>query len=134
MDSTFRVVDQCRLRITAVAVAALLSSAALAHHPGSHASRQPDGRVRVDIVATASDSCTSIASVAPGAPAGIRPPQGSEPVTVRLVRPAGAACATMVTAARADATISVPPRASHLHVYILGPDGQVQGTERVPVR
>ena len=41
---------------------ALLSvpTAALAHHPGSHATREGGNRVRIDAVALATDNCTRI--------------------------------------------------------------------------
>src|SRR3712207_6241052 len=40
----------------------------LAHHPGSHAARQGDGRVRLDVSAVVPDACTAVASVERGAP------------------------------------------------------------------
>jgi hypothetical protein len=112
----------------------MLAAPVYAHHPGSHAVRQPDGRVKVDAVAMASDSCTSIAALQPGTPPGLRAPQGTEPVVVRLARPSAPACATMVTAVRSDAVLTVPAKATHLHLYIVAPDGQVQASERVPIR
>jgi hypothetical protein len=105
-----------------------------AHHPGSHAYRQPDGQVRLEIAAMAGDSCTRIASVEPGAPSGLRPPPGSEPVTVRLTRPQAAVCATVVSVATHEAILPASAKVTHLHLYILAPDGRVQGSERVPVR
>ena len=113
---------------------AALAGPALAHHPGSHAARLPDGRVKVEAVAMASDACTSIASLERGAPAGVRPPPGSEPVIARLARPAAAMCATAITATRHEAVLLIPAGATQIHLYIVAPDGRVQASERVPVR
>ena len=41
---------------------------ALAHHPGSHATREADGRVRVEAVTVANDRCTALSPVTAGAP------------------------------------------------------------------
>ena len=65
----------------------------LAHHPGSHAARQGDGPVRLDVSTGVPDTCMAVASVERGTPA-------SEPVTARLERPAELICATVVTAVR----------------------------------
>jgi hypothetical protein len=105
----------------------------LAHHPGSHAAREGDGRVRLDVATAVPDACTTIAAVEKGAPPSVQPPRGAEPVTVRLERPAGLACATVVTAVRREAVLEIPPDIATLHLFIVGPEG-VRATERVPIR
>jgi hypothetical protein len=72
----------------------------LAHHPGSHAARQGDGRVRLDVSTVVPDTCMAVASVERGTPASVQAPRGAEPVTARLERPAELICATVVTAVR----------------------------------
>jgi hypothetical protein len=130
-----------RLSITALllAIAALLLAIAAtveasAHHPGSHANRSPDGMVRVEVAVAAADSCTRIEAVGLGAPAGVKAPAGSQPVTVTLAREPGLACAQVVSAAREETSLPVPVGVSRLHLFVVGPDGQILSTERVPVR
>ncbi len=106
---------------------------ALAHHPGSHAHRVA-GAVRLEAVVTVPDGCTTIGSVALGAPAGVSAPPSSEPVTVRLERPAGAACAQALGSARRDVTLTVPEGRATLHLFVVGADGAVVSSERVPIR
>jgi hypothetical protein len=122
-----------RFALPALALATLAVDDGLAHHPGSHASRQADGRVRLDLVTIASDSCTTVASVERGAPTSAQAPKGSEPVTVRLKRSEGAVCATVVTATREEVVLDVPKDARMLHLFVVGPEG-VRATERVPIR
>jgi hypothetical protein len=104
-----------------------------AHHPGSHASRRPDGQVTVDAVAMASDACTAIAEIRSGTPPAVTPPPGSAPVTVRLKRD-GEACAAVVTAVRAQAILDIAPGARQIVLYIQAPDGSLASSERVPIR
>lgn len=106
---------------------------AWAHHPGSHAVRQSGGGVRLEAVATASDACTTIQSVTVGVPPGIRSVPGSTPVTLRLQRAPGAVCATVVSALREQAVLDVPPASTVLNLYVVAPDGNVLGSERVPI-
>ena len=111
----------------------ILTSPVLAHHPGSHAAREADGRVRLDVVVTAADACTTIAAVTAGAPSGVAPVPGSTPVTARLQRPGGA-CATVVTAVRAEERLHLGQNVGQILLYVVGPDGAVASTERVPVQ
>ncbi len=120
------------LALACLALAILTGVQAMAHHPGTHAAAQGDGRVRIDAVATASDTCTTIAAVEPGAPKGVQRTKDSEPVTVRLARKADAVCGQAVQAVRMQAVLALPP-AKVLLVYVVGADGQVVATERVPV-
>jgi hypothetical protein len=106
----------------------------MAHHPGSHAYREADGRVRLEVTVLASDACTEIGVIAKGAPsAGGRPP-GAEPVTVRLTRPPEAMCATVVKQVSKAAMLDVSRRVERLHLYVLDPKGRVQTSERVLIR
>ena len=107
---------------------------ALAHHPGSHAVRQADGRIQLEAVATVTDGCTTIASVERGTPPGIRPPAGNEPVTARLQRPEGAICTAALTVARREAVLDLPASSRSVHLYVLEPNGSLLTTERVPIR
>ena len=124
------------MRSAARAAVLILSASvapALAHHPGSHAARDADGGVRLEVVVTAADACTSIAQVRPGAPPGIAAVPGSAPVTARLQRPGGA-CAAVVTAVRAEERLDLGREVGQILLYVVGPDGAVASTERVPVR
>lgn len=112
----------------------LMIAEAVAHHPGSHASRRPDGRVTLDVAANLTDSCTTIASVRRGAPPNTQAPSGADPVLVRLQRPADAMCAQVVRTARAETVLDTPPGLAALHVFHLAADGHLIATERVPIR
>lgn len=121
------------IALGSLGVAILAGVQALAHHPGSHAERLPDGRVRVDVTATVPDTCTRIASVQAGLPEGVRAVAGTLPVTIRLARPADAVCATQVRALREQAVLAMPS-GNMLMLYVVGQDGAVAGSERVPIR
>lgn len=122
-----------------VAVVALVAGIvfaieAAAHHPGSHAFREADGRVRLEAVATASDACTAISGVTQGTPAGVTAPAGSVPVVVQLVRRSGSdMCATVVKALNETVFLPVAPAIRQLHVYVVDSAGKVLSTERIPV-
>jgi hypothetical protein len=103
-----------------------------AHHPGSHASRQPDGRVRVQVVTRTADSCTDIADILVGPPPGLSAVPGSSPVTARLRRRSGT-CESVVTAVRAEQVLQVPQDVRQIHLFVAAPDGRVLATERVPI-
>lgn len=107
---------------------------ALAHHPGSHATREGRSAVRLDAVVTVPDACTRIASIALGTPAGLAAPPSAEPVTVRLERSAGAACAQALASLRQEATLPVPAERASLHFVVVGADGAPLSSERVPIR
>jgi hypothetical protein len=119
-----------------VLIAAVLAAAApaAAHHPGSHAYRQPDGRVRVEVVAQATDACMRVGAIRAGAPDGLAPVPGSAAVTARLERQEAGACATLVTAARGEALLDLDRGARQVLLYVLGPDGRVSATERLQMR
>jgi hypothetical protein len=121
-------------RIVLTLAALLLATPAFAHHPGSHATRQPDGRVIVEAVAMATDACTRIASLRSGPPAGVALVAGSAPVTAQLERAGAAPCAAVVTAVRVESSLDLPRDTRQILLYILAPDGSVAATERVPVR
>lgn len=107
---------------------------AVAHHPGSHASRGADGRVTLDVAANVTDGCTTVAAVRRGAPPETRPPAGVDPVVVLLQRPAAAMCTQIVRTVRAAAVLDTPSDLAALHLYHLAADGRLTATERVPIR
>jgi len=119
-------------RLTLVGLALALPTSAHAHHPGSHASRQPDGRVQIQVVTTTADSCTDIADVLVGPPPGLSAVPESFPVTVRLKR-RGGTCESVVTAVRARQVLQVPQDMRQIHLFVAAPDGRVLATERVPI-
>jgi len=127
---------QARLSRSALSAAAALAWAApaAAHHPGSHAFRQPDGRVRVEVVAQATDACTRVGAIRAGGPDGIATVPGSAAVTTRLERPGQGPCAAVVTAARAEALLDLDRGARQVLLYVLAPDGRITATERLPIR
>jgi hypothetical protein len=114
-------------------VLAALSGPAAAHHPGSHAARQPDGRVRVEVATLVADSCTSLGPVTAGAPPAVRPAAGAMPVTAQLRRPPGAACTGAVTRLTGEATVEAGRDVRQIMLYILAPDGTVVSSERLPL-
>jgi hypothetical protein len=126
------------MRVTALlaclALASLLSGAALAHHPGSHAFRMPDGRVRVEVAAVANDGCTKLGSVRAAAPPAVSAVPGTAAVTAELVRAGTGPCAMMVSAVKTEAVLDLPAGLGQIMLYILAPDGTLASTERVPIR
>jgi hypothetical protein len=124
----------CRASILAVvSFSAASLTSAHAHHPGSHATRQSNGKVKVEAVTMATDTCTRIRSIRLGMPAGVSPPPGITPATIRLER-GGEACATAVMPVGAEAELDMAPSAKQIILYIESPDGALLGSERVPVR
>lgn len=121
------------MRSTILLAALLLATPAFAHHPGSHASRQPDGRVRIDVAVTAG-GCTFIDEIATGAPGGLMAPPGTIPVTVKLKTAQGTCAALDIAVLREEAVLSLPQGASHVSLYVLNPAGGIKSTERVPIR
>ena len=121
-------------RAVLLLIAALvLSEPAHAHHPGSHASRSGDGRVRVEVVAPRADDCNAIEEIVAGAPPGLSAPSGSVPVTARLSRRDGA-CSAGATVVRSERSLDLGPDARDIHLFVLAPDGSLAATERVPIR
>jgi hypothetical protein len=105
----------------------------LAHHPGSHAARQRDGRVRLDVSTVVPDTCMAVASVERGTPASVQAPRGAEhghgaPRTAGRtdMRDSGHGRAAVVV-------LAIPPEAKTLHLFIGGPDG-IRAMGRVPIR
>ena len=128
-------VDLRPFRFILLAAAVLASAAtAAAHHPGSHAYRQPDGRVRVEVVAQATDACIRVGEIRVGSPDGLAPVPGSAAVTARLERRGEGACASVVTAARGEALLDLDRGARQVLLYILSPAGRVSATERLQMR
>jgi len=119
--------------VVGVAIALGFATVADAHHPGSHATKQSDGRIRLEVVATVTDTCTQIAEVGIGAPVGVSAASGSVSVTVHLRRPDGV-CASAVAVVRAERVLDLGQEAAPIHLYVLAPDGSVASTERVPIR
>ena len=122
-----------------LAAAALLfgvaaAFSAFAHHPGSHATRLGGSKVTLDVAAMGTDACTTVGSIALGVPRGVTPPAGNQAVTVRLQRPSGALCATVVSAVRGEAELTVPANVRVLHLYVVDQNESVVATERVPIR
>jgi hypothetical protein len=105
-----------------------------AHHPGSHAVRQGDGRIAVDIAALGSDSCVTIGSIAPGRPSGASGGGEALPVTVRLTKAgSGQACAQAIRPITGKTMLDPARDRRHVFIYVVAPDGQIQSTERVPI-
>jgi hypothetical protein len=119
--------------VAALLIGLFVAVEAVAHHPGSHARRVGAGQVELDAAVSASDACTRIERMEPGTPQGVQAPTGAAPVVVRLVRPDGL-CATVVSALREARTLSVPAGTTALLLYVVGPDGRVAASERVPIR
>jgi hypothetical protein len=115
--------------------AALISCplAALAHHPGSHATREGGNRVRIEAVALATDDCTRIETIRPGTPDIVKAPAGLIPVTARLRRGEGA-CMAAAAAVRGEQVLELPAGVQQILLYVEGPDGRLVSSERVPVR
>src|SRR4051794_20669408 len=94
-----------------------LPTAALAHHPGSHATRVGGNRAKVDAVALASDDCTRIDTIRPGAPGIVAAPAGLTPVTARLQRGQGT-CAATAAAVRSEQVIELPLGVRQILLYV----------------
>jgi hypothetical protein len=109
-----------------------LPAAALAHHPGSHATRVGGNRVKVDAVALATDDCTRIETIRPGAPGVVTAPAGLTPVTARLQRGPGT-CTAAAAAVRSEQVIELPAGVRQILLYVEGSDGALVSTERVQV-
>jgi hypothetical protein len=106
-----------------------------AHHPGSHAVRQADGRIALDIATVGSDSCVTIGSIAPGRPPGASGGGEALPVTVRLTKAGGGqACAQAIRQITGKTVLDPARDRRHIFIYVVAPDGQVQSTERVPIK
>ena len=110
-----------------------IATGAVAHHPGSHAAKQRDGRVRLEVVATVTDTCTSIAQVRIGLPPGVAAAPSGTPVTARLRRQEGP-CEEAPTAIRGIEALELDASVGQLHLYVIAPDGSLASTERIPVR
>jgi hypothetical protein len=134
VDTVSRVLRFAALAGGAALAVGLASVEGVAHHPGSHATRQPDGRVRLEVTTTATDACTTIGEIRRGVPPGTVPPLEGDPVTVQMRRPAGAICAQVLGTARAEAVLDTPPGLATLHLFVLAPDRRLAGTERVAIR
>jgi len=109
-----------------------VSTGALAHHPGSHATREGGNRVRIDAVALATDNCTRIDAIRLGTPAVATAPPGLTPVTARLKRGDGT-CVAAANAVRAEQVLELPIGVKQIFLYVEGSDGVLVSTERVPV-
>ena len=119
--------------VAALLLGLLVAVEAVAHHPGSHARRIAAGQVELDAAVSASDACTRIERIEPGTPHGVQAPAGAAPMVVRLARPEGV-CATVVSALRETRAVGVPAGVTVLLLYVVGPDGRVAASERVPIR
>lgn len=104
-----------------------------AHHPGSHAARLSDGTVKLELGLASEDPCMIIAATRSDPPAGVRPPKGGHPVTVQLRRPNDAVCSVSVRALRGEAVVEVPADVRLIHLYVVGPDGDLRSTQRIPI-
>ena len=113
--------------------ALLLAPPAIAHHPGSHATRLSDGRVKLE-VATVGDGCTGMGTIAAGVPRGTTAPPGAVPVIATVKRPAEAICIMIAKPVTGEAVLALPASAAAIHLFIVDPDGTVRSTERVPIR
>lgn len=109
------------------------TAAAQAHHPGSHASRETSGRVKLEVVATMGETCLAVGALRAGTPPGVAAPPGAAPFTAQVERTAGG-CRAAATAIRAERLIELGTDVRQIHLFVLGPDGAVVSTERVPLR
>ena len=110
-----------------------LGSSALAHHPGSHAERTAAARVRLDASILVETNCLAIGEISSGAPSGLKVPRDAAGVTVRLSKSGQAACEAEVRRLDSHAELTVPAEKQLLLLYIVGDQGAVIGTERVPI-
>ena len=117
--------------------AALVGSAgavASRHHPGSHAVRQGDGRVRVEAVALRRRTlCSTIAEIRPGPPP-VNRRAGRQRGRHGRLRRDGRGLRRRGLAARAEAILALPTGAGQVLIYIMAPDGSLAASERVPIR
>jgi hypothetical protein len=137
MDAGSRVsISAALIGLASIVLAAgLMMVEAIAHHPGSHAARQGDRQVRLQVVANVTDGCTAIAAIRRGVPTGAQAPAGVDPVIVQLRRPpAETMCAQVIRTLRAEAVLDTPGDIRALHVFTLAADGRVTATERVPIQ
>lgn len=123
-----------RLRWCSGLIVLLAAAGAQAHHPGSHATREKDGRVKVEAVATVGDSCLAIAAVRLGTPPNVTAPAGAAPVTAEVKRAGSTGCRAAATVLRAEHLLPLGAEVRQIHLYVVGPDGAVLSTERVPLR
>lgn len=110
-----------------------LGEGALAHHPGSHAAREASGRVRLDVAATAPETCLTVAGIRNVTPPRVSAPPAAAPVTVSLARKTGA-CSPQPTIVRGQTFLDIAQGVQLLYLYIVGADGVIIATERVPLR
>lgn len=116
-------------------VGIVLAIEAAAHHPGSHAFRLQTGQVKLEAVAMATNGCTAIEKIEVGAPKGLRPPSGSQPVTLTLSVPApGQICTQVVRSLTQEMMLKPQGEAKIIHLYIVKQDGQLVSSERVPIK
>jgi hypothetical protein len=119
--------------LVAFMVVLTATGGAAAHHPGSHAARLNDRQVKLDVAATVGETCLAMGTVRTGTPRAVLPPPGATPVTAEVVR-TGAACSPGAASIRAEQVIEVGQDVRQIHLYVVGPDGVLLGTERIPVR
>jgi hypothetical protein len=121
------------LRAALLIMSAGLASSALAHHPGSHVERTAAATVRLDASVLVETSCLTITEISAGAPKELTIPQDAAGVTIRLAKNGQAACEAGVRRLGSEAELKVPAEQRFLLLYIIGDQGTVIGSERVPI-
>ena len=136
MDAKRRVsISAALIGLVSLALAVgLMALEAVAHHPGSHAARLAERRVRLDVAVNVADGCTTIGAIRRGVPAGVQAPASADPVSVQLQRPPEAMCTQAIRTLRAEAVFNTLETIGAFHVFTIAPDGRVTATERVPIR
>ncbi len=121
--------------VVALVGAILFTASAFAHHPGSHAWRQSDGRVKLEtVVAGPASECIMIGTVTTGTPAGHAAPAEVFPVSVRLRDMSdGKSCKLSVRTMKDETLLVVPPTMKRLHLFVVAATGQIASTERVTI-
>jgi hypothetical protein len=121
------------LAVAALIGAILITASAFAHHPGSHAWRLGDGRVKLEtVVAGPSSECIMIGTVTTGTPAGHAAPAEAFPVSVRLRDMSdGKACKLALRTLKDETLLVIPPTIKRLHLFVVAATGQIASTERV---
>jgi hypothetical protein len=69
-----------------------------------------------------------------GTPPNVAAPPGATPVTAQVERTGSTGCKSAATAIRAERLLAIEPDVRQIHLYVVGPDGAVVSTERVPLR
>lgn len=92
--------------------------------PSMRAEEAKDGKVNVDIVYYAEDTCVSIDTVSEGSPSLIEPPKRSLVVTVVLDRKIGTECKQKLKVLNQKITIKDRPGVRAVEIFFISKDGK----------